>query len=201
MMSKKGRNRKQGERYRSGDLRPTGEPLAPAAWQRQLQAARLKIIDPKFGSELGRLQAAKELTATQVTAGERIGEIYGRYERFSGKRRSAKSPSYESGLGSIGAADDRLSQEERDRMQKIEGDAFRAFQALSGYMQHFPRDLRAMIEHLCVDDRALNPTRLSEIRQALGHLAEKLFGITSKLKAPRRPSNIVRFQQPALTNN
>lgn len=193
-MAKKrgGRPRKPGERYRSGDLRPTGEPLAPAAWQRQLQAARKLIIDPKFGCEIGRLEASKELNSVHVTAAHKVGEIYGRYERFSGKRRSTKSPSYQSGQGSSGADDDRLTQEQRDTLAEIEGAAFRSFQALSGEMQKFPRSLRDMVEQLCVDDRAVNPTRLSDLRSALDTLA-RFFGTTTSAKrAPHAHRSLTR---------
>src|SRR5271169_534708 len=68
MQNKPGPRKKPGERYPSGDLKPT---VAPALWGRVRRGG-----DPQLSSELARLCFNRELTETQAAAGFRIADIY-----------------------------------------------------------------------------------------------------------------------------
>jgi hypothetical protein len=50
-------------------------------------------------THLGRMGATGELTDIEVTAGFKVAEVYGRFERSIGRRRTVASPSYEVGRG------------------------------------------------------------------------------------------------------
>ncbi len=161
------------------------DPIAPAAWQRIRQMVEVGALDPIHATELGRLSYHGEITSTQMAAGLRIGEIYGRYERSIGRRRSARSPSYEIGFGQ---SPDPESTEGEIEQARAARHAWDLVQAL------MPTDLaRAMIEDLCVEDRAINSLHLDGIRTLLDRAAAK-FGTTTTGKAPvetthRRPTH------------
>src|SRR6266699_82361 len=145
--NKRGRRALPGDRYRCGKKRP-GEDKGGALWRRIADHGEKLALDPRLGSELGRLRHFGELNNLQASAGSRVGEIYGRYERLKHLHRSAASPSYRLGFG------------ESDEP---------SFLRLQEEIQ--ARDLKALMEEVCVDDRPINPTRLDELRAALDHLA------------------------------
>ena len=59
------------------------------------QDQRSKIgLDPRLGTELGRLALHDELTSAQVSAGFRIAEIYHAFEFFHDRTRSAAGSSF-----------------------------------------------------------------------------------------------------------
>jgi hypothetical protein len=78
MPNKPGPRKKPGERYPSGDLKPT---VAPALWGRTRRSG-----DPQLSSELARLCFNRELTETQAEAGFLIADIC----RCSDSEESAK---------------------------------------------------------------------------------------------------------------
>lgn len=91
-----GRTRKAGPRHPSGKLkRPTGDPIAPAAWQRIRSDAAKIAGDPRLSSELGRLSFHREITDQQAAAGFKVWEIYTAFERAKRRGRSARSPNIE----------------------------------------------------------------------------------------------------------
>jgi len=173
-----GRNRKSGERYPSGKLKPaakpTAEPITGVAWQRiRTHAIRLGA-DPRVASELSRLNLFGELTIVQTTAGQRIGEIYGQYEALKGLRRSTRSPSYERAFG--GARADSIAREEAEQ------DATEAFLELQKTLHDIsPRSLEPL-EQLCVEDRSVSRTLYPDIRNVLEYLAQ-IWGLTTVRRA------------------
>src|ERR1700742_5168116 len=97
MATKRGRPSKTGERYKCGKLRPvetSKQPISPALWQRIRTNGQKIGLDPRLGTELGRLALHDELTSAEVSAGFRIAEIYQACEHFHGRTRSAAGSSF-----------------------------------------------------------------------------------------------------------
>jgi hypothetical protein len=97
MVSKRGRPSKSGERYKCGKLKPaetSKQPISPALWQRIKTNGQKIGLDPRLGTELGRLTLHDELTSAKVSAGFRIAEIYYAFEHFHGRTRSAAGSSF-----------------------------------------------------------------------------------------------------------
>ena len=97
MAAKRGRPSKSGDRYNCGKLRPaetSKQPISPALWQRIKTNGQKIGLDPRLGTELGRLALHDELTSAEVSAGFRIAEIYHAFERFHGRTRSAAGSSF-----------------------------------------------------------------------------------------------------------
>lgn len=184
MGKRRGRPSKPGPRHPGGKLvqqkKPTIEPVAPALWQRIAADAKRKAADERLGSELGRLYLHGELNSPQVSAGFRLGEIYGRYERYKGKRRSTVSPSYESGRGDHSIAEELLEPETLEMIEDSIRAATEAFEKLQTWFQanNIPRGVRNAIEDLCVEDRAISPVILPLVRTVLEMLG-LLFGFTT----------------------
>ncbi len=79
MVAKRGRSSKSGERYKCGKLKPaetSKQPISPTLWQRIKTNGQKIGLDPRLGTELGRLALHDELTSAEVSAGFRIAEIY-----------------------------------------------------------------------------------------------------------------------------
>lgn len=187
------RPRKPGERYPSGKLKPAPkpnfDPISGVEWQRIRQDGRRLGADPRLASELARLNLFGELTIVQTTAGQRVGEIYGRYERLTGLKRSVRSPSYERAYG-IGF--------ERQDAERAAAEAFRdlqdtldqlaqapppIFSKRKGRLECRPHHVIDALEHLCVENRAIGPALYPEIRGLLDYLAA-----TWGLSTIRRPN-------------
>lgn len=181
-----GRNKKRGERYPSGKLKPTGEPVTGAHWQRLRDVGPRILGDPKVASEVGRLVFCRELTPQQAATADRIAVIYGTFERQHSIRRHTRSPSYEMGFrGDRSAFEELLGPEaraDRDKQLRAIEDAFRALQQS---LICYPRDLRDNLETLCVDGGALPPGWLPLIRGALDEIA-KDFGTSKSRKLGRK---------------
>lgn len=186
---RRGRPRKAGPRYPSGDLRrprrggsrqATAEPISPALWQRIVQYGRDLGVDERLSSEIGRLNRFGELTTAQTAALLRVGEIYGRYERAVGMpRRTVRGASYEVGYGDPTLADDILTPEARERRDRAVLAARQAYAALVGHRAAdgtwisglIPRHLREAVETLAVDDRPVLPTWYPDLRDLADRLA------------------------------
>ena len=178
-----GRPRKPGVvRFPSGDPKPEPEGIAPAAWQRMRTEALKKVIDPRMGVELSRLANAGKLTAVQTAAGFRVAEIYQKFERYKHKRRSPASPNYQPGFGGEAGIDAELMDADEleaheDRIREAVSDfkwltgdkAADRKKPLLGIMPDGP--MRAAIEDLCVNDRAVPWWMLADVRRALDRLA------------------------------
>jgi hypothetical protein len=68
------------------------------------------------------------LTERQVSASFRVPDVYGRFGRLHGKRRSSVSPSYLTGRGgSADVADERMTKEEKDAADQRDIDTAKAF--------------------------------------------------------------------------
>lgn len=189
-----GRPRKPGERYPSGKLRPapkpTFEPISGAEWQRIRTAGKKLGADPRLSSELSRLNLFGELTIVQTTAGHRVGEIYGRFERAHGRRRSVRSPSYERAFGADSSADDDREEAARAAFLALQETLARltfvppapAGKCPSLSPRTLPRhSLIDALEQLCVEDRPVRPDVLPLVRSLLDHLAVA-WGLTTVKK-------------------
>jgi hypothetical protein len=202
---KAGRPAKEGERYPGGKLKsakPAIKAISPALLDRLRTEAVEAVRDARFGSELGRLFMHEELTATQASAGYRLAQIYGRFERFKNMRRSAASPSYmvaSSGLDeeSIEAitpemlarsmAEEMLDPEQLKDLKERIRSSEHSFEKLQNFMRVFPTNVRAAIELLCVDDALTNPMMLENLRVALDELA-----ISFRIKAAPKKEKLIR---------
>jgi len=177
MAAKRGRPAKSGERYNCGKLKPedtSKQPISPALWQRIKTNGQKIGLDPRLGTELGRLALHDELTSAEVSAGFRIAEIYHTFERFHGRARSAASSSFfrqfvadQEEPIEIGRrrSDDYVSldQEERER------DAREDFDVLQFYMPAAQRDL---VEQVCVASRPINPVSMPVLKIVLQYFFE-----------------------------
>jgi hypothetical protein len=178
----RGRPKKPGKRHPGGQLVQEPEGPSLAGWHRIREDAVKLGSNPLIATQLGRLGYAGALTPVEVATGFRIAEIYGRYDRSIGRRRSIASPSYELGRGRDMAAQE--SEEARERAQG----AARAFGALQAEIALCPRHIKGPIEELCVEDRACPPGWLPAVRIALGMLADAL-GIRRRVGKRKAPSN------------
>lgn len=158
-MTKRGRPPKQ---------RTAIDAISPTAFKRMMDQAALEAKDPRLGTEIGRLCAAGRMTATEATAAFRVAEIYGRYERVAGLKRSSKSPSYEVGYGGGGDT------VEGEHDQK----AVKAWKELQGHIPVWPAGMRTNLETLAVENRCIGPIEVKETCLLLQILAHA-FGITS----------------------
>jgi hypothetical protein len=170
--SRAGRPRRKGLRTASGRLKQTGDVRAPTLWRR-IKDDGIKLgLDRRLGSEIGRLALHGELTDTEATTAFLVAEIYGRYERGEGTRRSARSPSYEIGHGADhGETGDQERRARRARKQ---------FARLQACLPAFPPRPRAILELLCCEDRRINSLELPEIRRLL-HVVAVEFGVATGL--------------------
>jgi hypothetical protein len=143
-----------------------------AMWRRIIdEGVRFGRVNPQLGSEVGRLAFHGQITIIEAAAASQVAEIYGRYERSQGLRRSAASPSY------ISRFDDRDFSEEspeevlRARRAKLHFDKLQ--------MAIPTPKARAVLEQLCVDDQPIGPVNLMDVRILLRRLAV-MFRIMAK---------------------
>ena len=69
---------KDGRAIQMGKLRPaetSKQPISPALWQRIKTNGQKIGLDPRLGTELGRLALHDELTSVEVSVGFRIAGI------------------------------------------------------------------------------------------------------------------------------
>jgi hypothetical protein len=177
-MARRGRPKKPGKRHPGGQLVQEPEGPSLAGWHRIREDAVKLGSNPLIATELGRLGYTGALTSVEVATGFRIAEIYGRYDRSIGRRRSIASPSYELGRGRDTAAVE--SEEARERAHG----AARAFGALQAEIALCPRHVKSPLEELCVEDRICPPGWLPAVRIALGMLADAL-GIRRRIGRPK----------------
>ncbi len=144
MRRKPGPQKKPGERYPSGDLKPV---IAPALWGRIRDLSR----DQQPGSELGRLCFHRELTDTQAAAGFLIAHIYrsGDSEGSGNERGDATTAAME--------GDPHASQKDR--------------KALDDLLSEYAPKLREAVIELCVLNRTVDWKLRPQIRQLLDRVA------------------------------
>src|SRR5258706_9515600 len=92
---KRGRPRADRPRYPSGQVKPESAGITATAMQR----LRAVGTNPLLETQVGRLLFLEQVTLVEAQTSFRIAEIYGRYDRAIGRRRSSASPSYEVGRG------------------------------------------------------------------------------------------------------
>lgn len=177
-MTVAGRPRSSGERYPGGSLKPAGAAVTLGNLHRLRAVSR----DPLLGTSIGRLLFLGSLTTREADAAFMVAEIYGRFHRAMGIRRSAPSPSYQRGFG-IGerhdSADDhrrnqraiRRFDELMERIEALDGDP------ASPTLRRRKGRLLKMLERVCVDDCAPEPLQLPRLKYALGTLARDM-GLT-----------------------
>lgn len=191
-MAKTGRPPKAGERYPGGQLKPE---IAPALLVRIRTAVERGYADPRLGSQVGRLLFHRELSPIEATAAFRIGEIYGRFERNNGLRRTTRSPSYE--MGNAGGMNGQALDQDA---VKADTEAWLALQdALVEPATGHEVDCKcricrrrvSLIERLCVDDEPLLPLQLEEVRKLLRQLAHLFKAGRPKKKKKKRPALMV----------
>jgi hypothetical protein len=169
-----GRRAKTGPRYPCGKRRASDDDSRPPALVRRIfDNAEALCLDPRIATQVGRLHILRALTETHVAAADLVARIYGRYEYFHGLRRSARSPSYEIGMRRAEWAEDRPEETARARD---------AFLKLQDCIPAAPAAMRAAVEQLCVEDRAVSPVDLDGIRAAL----ERIAGIFGLAPSPER---------------
>src|SRR5215467_12671455 len=133
-----------GPRYPCGRRKSVGDVRAPTLWRRIKDNGIALGLDRRLGSEVGRLSLLGELTDTEAATAFLIAEIYGRFERYSGKRRTAHSPSYDIGRGAEPTEDhDHERRARRARKQ---------FDRLQACLPVYPPQARTELEQLCCED-------------------------------------------------
>jgi hypothetical protein len=177
MVARRGRPSKSGDRYKCGKLKPADtskQPISPALWQRIKTNGQKIGLDPRLGSELGRLALHDELTSAEVSASFRIAEIYHAFEFFHGRTRSAAGSSFfrqfvadiekpiEVGRRRTDDYID-IDREERER------EAGEDFDVLQYYM---PAAQRNFVEQVCVASRPLNPVSIPTLKLILQYFFE-----------------------------
>lgn len=154
---------------------PMGRP--GALWQRALAMG-----DPKLGCEIGRLHFAHKMTATEVEMAAHAAQIYGRYERTVGLKRSNRSPSYEVGYGGGGE----VAENDRDAQAR------RSWSELQSQLPLSPPWLQGVFEHLVVEDRHIGDEHLVEVRALLQELARFYKSPSEKRKQGHRPQRLAK---------
>jgi hypothetical protein len=139
MQNKPGPRKKPGERYPSGDLKPT---VAPALWGRVRRGG-----DPQLNSELARLCFNRELTETQAEAGFLIADIW----RCSDSEDLAKE------------CTDTTSAVTRGDMHATQKDR----KALDALLSEYPPKVSEAVIELCVFNCAVDWNLRPEIRKVL----------------------------------
>jgi len=179
MANKRGRKRKPGERYPSGDLKPA---TAPALWARIRGV--LGEFDPIARTELTRLSFADVLSAAQTQAGFYIGDIYRQY--FSQKDRQS-TPHRRKCFQKI---ESRLYS--RQPLLFIAKD-FRVeeWRNIENEVEALPQTLRGAVLDLCLFNEPINPVIYRELRVFLDRIAR----ICGKDWARYQPREL-RFPKP-----
>ena len=204
MATKRGRPSKSGDRYNCGKLKPaetSKQPISPALWQRIKTNGQKIGLDPRLGTELGRLALHDELTSAEVSAGFRIAEIYQAFEHFHGRTRSAAGSSFfrqfvadlEKPIEvTRRRSDDYVSidQEERER------EAREDFDVLQYYMPVAQRDI---VEQVCVASWPINPVSIPVLKIVLHYFFEifrdKKLSVETEQEI-RRNAPKIKFHKP-----
>jgi hypothetical protein len=177
MATKRGRPSKSGDRYKCGKLKPaetSKQPISPALWQRIKTNGQKIGMDPRLGTELGRLALHDELTSAEVSAGFRIAEIYQTFEGFHGRTRSAAGSSFFRQFVADLEKPIEIGRRKTDDYLDIDRDARERearedFDVLQFYMPVAQRDL---VEQVCVGSRPINPVSMPVLKIVLQYFFE-----------------------------
>jgi len=166
--TKRGRPALPGERYPSGERREASDPRSENVFRRFTELEQTVGLDPRLTSQIGRLRYLKQFTDVQDAAADKVGQVYGRFERTHRVRRHSVSPSNEIGRG-------RSNFEYDDAViRAAEAD----YAAVQDCIPAFPREARDVIEQLCVENCAIPSWHLDDVRRVLDKVARK-FGLAS----------------------
>jgi hypothetical protein len=194
--TKRGRPALPGDRYPSGERRDTTDPRAENVFQRFAELEKTVGLDPRLTSQIGRLRYLKLLSDGQAAAADKVGQIYGRFERIHARRRYSVSPSYQLGRG----------YGEREYDTDIVKAAEADYRALQDCIPLLPREARDIIEQLCVENCAVPSLYLPEVRVILDRVAmefglgtqgdeDRISAASTRRRVPRAQSRKERFEQ------
>jgi len=213
-----GRKRKEGQRYENGRLKPVKREDLPAIKERAAPALAKRMVDKliaecgdaKNGHELGRLLIYGKITDAEYAVGYKYGEIVGRSDFYMGRRRSAKSPAYQSGFGQESEMDVRIGVDCASSVAATlasptlyEERAMAAEQAVreiqQGLLEHWPRNSCFLLDRVCVDNEPLTAAGLAILREMLATLVG-YFGTRAAPKKEKKTPRIAKIiQLPART--
>jgi hypothetical protein len=159
MENKRGRKRKTGERYPSGDLKPA---IAPALWRRIRDHGG--EFNPLLRTELCRLSYHGELSDRQTLAGFYIGDIY---RRYYGQKNSPKTPH---GCNSLDKIELRLSSRQ-PLVFSAEKMGEKEWRTIENEVEAQPQKLSSAVLDLCVLNEPIIPTIYPEVRHFLDRIA------------------------------
>jgi hypothetical protein len=196
--TKRGRPALPGDRYPSGERRETSDPRAENVFRRFAELEATVGLDPRLTSQIGRLRYLKLLTDGQAAAADKIGQIYGRFERIHARRRYSVSPSYQLGRG----------HSEREYDPHVVRAAEADYRALQDCIPLLPREARDIIEQLCVENCAVPSIYLPEVRVILDRVAvefglgshgdeDRISAASTRRRAPRTQSRKEKFDEGA----
>jgi len=166
MVMKRGRPALPGARYPNGERREPLDPRADNVFRRFAELEKTVGLDPRLTSQIGRLRYLKLITDGQAAAADKVGQVYGRFERTHYKRRHSVSPSYQLGRGRSGHEYD------DDEIRAAQED----YEAVQDCIPAFPREARDVIEQLCVENCAIASSHLPDVRRVLDKVA-RAFGL------------------------
>lgn len=214
------------ERYPSGRRKPSsGDPRGPALAQRAREAVRRRLLDPRWASEVELLgpNFTGDLSESQVETANLIGRIYGAYERFKRRRRTAASPSYMRAFGDPDGAEDPENPgaeallledgtghatipREPTELERKALKAQRRFDTLQGEIDYIPVSeadrarVRSILEELCVENRRPLVANLPSLRAMLDRIGSK-FGRNDRRGGGGPPSIAITARSPARRTN
>ena len=174
-MVKRGRPALPGARYPSGERRHAEDPRVENVFRRFVELEKTVGLDPRLTSQIGRLRYLKLITDAQAVAADKVGQVYGRFERVHRVRRHAISPSYRIGRG----AGRGRPTHEHDDAAILDAQILAAqadYDAVQDCIPTFPRAARDALEALCVENCAVPAWHLDDVRRVLDKVAHA-FGL------------------------
>ena len=155
-------------------MKRQNQPISPALWQRIKTNGQKIGLDPRLGTELGRLALHDELTSAEVSAGFRIAEIYNSFYNFHGRSRSAAGSSFFRQFVADSEKPIEVGRRRTDDYigidrEAAEREAREDFDVLQFYMPVPQRDL---VEQVCVEGRPINPVSIPVLKIVLQYFFE-----------------------------
>lgn len=188
------------ERYPSGDPKPQHEERgkAPALVKRIMDHAVSLGADARCATVLGRMHLEGILTETEFAAGMLYAEDVGAYERVKGHpRRTARSPSFDSGFGRSDVDLEALERMDPDaaaklkaRMQRRVRRIEKRYHKAQNCIPHLPILLSTLIEEVCCNDRPVHGVHHATVKAMLSNLAKRCYRLNEidspAQRAPKR---------------
>ncbi len=205
-----GRPPVEGPRYESGRRKPQNDRgRSIAQWLRH-QGARAGL-DPRLRSEVMLLVHAGELTERQADTAILVGRIYGQFERFKRRRRTAASPSYIRAFGDPDGAEDPenpgaepliVDKVERDptelehRVLKATARWQRLQDTIDGALGPAASRARGVLEQLCVENQPVAAALLPGLRAVLNVIGAKFGGAPTGAGGRGKPAIAITANRP-----